>query len=337
MLNFDEARFIRIQSGALALAGSLDSLIGDLLDGGAKNIFFLGAGGAGVLMQPAAQLINRNADFPAYLENAAEMMAVGSSNLGAGSIVVVPSLSGTTKEAVEVVEFAKTRGAVTIALVGHDDTPVARAADHTFVNFAADDTSSESFYLQSLVLALSILRRRGEFAEYDETLAELDLLPALLVEAKRSFEDRAAALAESTKEVGYHIFTGAGEAWTEAWYFATCILEEMQWVRTRPVHASDFFHGTLELVEKGVSVFLLKGEDASRPLADRVESFAPTVTDSLTVIDSAEFELPGVSDRVRGLISHIVLATVLERYSAHLEIARDHPLTTRRYYRRLDY
>ena len=168
-------------------------------------------------------------------------------------------------------------------------------------------------------------------------IAELALLPTLLIEAKRSFEERAEALAVATKDVGYHIFTGSGEAWTEAWYFATCILEEMQWIRTRPVHASDFFHGTLELVEKGVSVVLLKGEDATRSLADRVESFVPTVTDDLTVIDSAEFALPGVSPRVRGLISHIVLATVLERYSAHLEVVRDHPLTTRRYYRRIDY
>ena len=59
-----------------------------------------------------------------------------------------------------------------------------------------------------------------------------------------------------------------------------CILEEMQWIRTRPVHASDFFHGTLELVEKGVSVLLLKGEDAYRPLAERVERFAPAYTTS---------------------------------------------------------
>jgi fructoselysine-6-phosphate deglycase len=337
MLNFDEARFTRIQSGAVALSGPLDALVGTLLENGAKNIFFLGAGGAGVLMQPAAQFINRNSDFPAYLENAAELMAVGSSNLGAGSIVVVPSLSGTTKEAVQVVEYAREKGAVTITLTGYDDSPVARAADHNFTNFAADDTSSESFYLQSLELALSIARRRGDLDDYDSVIAELALLPTLLVEAKRSFEQQAEALAIATKDVGYHIFTGAGEAWTEAWYFATCILEEMQWVRTRPVHASDFFHGTLELVEKGVSVVLLKGEDATRPLADRVEAFVPTVTDDLTVIDSAAFELPGVSPRVRALISHIVLATVLERYSAHLEIVRDHPLTTRRYYRRIDY
>ncbi|MCS5723947.1 SIS domain-containing protein [Herbiconiux sp. CPCC 203407] len=337
MLNFDEARFTRIQSGAVALSGPLDDLVGTLLDQGAKNVFFLGAGGAGVLMQPAVQLISRHSDFPAHLDNAAELMAVGSTNLGEGSIVVVPSLSGTTKEAVQVVEYARGKGAVTITLTGYADSPVAKAADHNFTNFAADDTSSESFYLQSLEFALSIVRRRGELPDYDTVIAELALLPTLLIEAKRSFEERAEALAVATKDVGYHIFTGAGEAWTEAWYFATCILEEMQWVRTRPVHASDFFHGTLELVEQGVSVVLLKGEDATRALADRVEAFVPSITEELTVIDSASFDLPGISPRVRALISHIVLATVLERYSAHLEVVRDHPLTTRRYYRRLDY
>jgi fructoselysine-6-phosphate deglycase len=33
----------------------------------------------------------------------------------------------------------------------------------------------------------------------------------------------------------------------------------------------------------------------------------------------------------------VLLATVLERVSAHLEVKRDHPLTTRRYYKRVEY
>ena len=80
-----------------------------------------------------------------------------------------------------------------------------------------------------------------------------------------------------------------------------CILEEMQWIRTRPVHASDFFHGTLELVEEGVSVLLLKGEDASRPLVERVEKFAPNYTDKVCVLDAADHALPGISDDARAL------------------------------------
>jgi fructoselysine-6-phosphate deglycase len=168
-------------------------------------------------------------------------------------------------------------------------------------------------------------------------VAELALLPELLLEVKRTFEPTAAELAETIKDDEYHILSGAGPAWTEAWYYGTCILEEMQWIRTRPVHASDFFHGTLELLEPGVSLILLKGEDASRPLAERVESWAPTITDRFTVIDAASFELPGLSQEVRALIPHVIIATVLERVSAHLEVLRDHPLTTRRYYRRATY
>jgi fructoselysine-6-phosphate deglycase len=116
-----------------------------------------------------------------------------------------------------------------------------------------------------------------------------------------------------------------------------CILEEMQWIRTRPVHASDFFHGTLELVEPDVSVLLLKGEDATRPLADRVERFVSGLTEKLLVLDTADVELPGISPTTRALVSPVILAALLERVSAHLEVLRDHPLTTRRYYRRMAY
>lgn len=337
MLNFDEDRFVAIQASAVAVAEPIDALIADLLKKGATNLFFLGAGGAGVLMQPAAQLMQRESAFPTYLENAAELLAVDSANLGPQSIVVIPSLSGTTKEALAIAAKAQEKGATVVALTGNDESPLAKAADHNFTVHAADDTSSESFYLQSLLVALSVRKHRGELADYDRTVAELATLPGHLLEAKRAFEDRAAALAEQFKDEPYHIFTGAGPSWTESWYFATCILEEMQWIRTRPVHASDFFHGTLELVEKGVSVVLLKGEGSTRALADRVERFVPTVTDTFTVIDTADFAFDGVSADVRALVSHVVHATVLERFSVHLEKVRNHPLTTRRYYRRIDY
>lgn len=339
MLNFDADRFRAIEGGAIALADPLRRTVAELLDGGASNLFFLGAGGAGVLMLPAAQLLGRRSSFPVKLVHAAEIVAMDDANLGAGSIVVIPSLSGTTKEAVQVLEFAQSKGAKVIALTGHADAPVAEKADFNFTNFAEDDTSSEMFYLLSLVIVLAILGTRGELGEpgFEQIVSELALLPELLVQVKERFEPRAAELAKLYRDEPYHIVTGAGSAWTEAWYYGTCILEEMQWIRTRPVHASDFFHGTLELVERDVSVLLFKSEDEARELGDRVERFVPTVSDKLQVIDPAAFELPGVSAEVRALISPVLLATVLERLSAHLELLRDHPLTTRRYYRRIDY
>ncbi|TIO48828.1 MAG: sugar isomerase, partial [Mesorhizobium sp.] len=128
-------------------------------------------------------------------------------------------------------------GATVIALVGHEETPLGRGGDHVFVNFAEDDTSCESFYLQSLFIALSVLKHRGELAESERIFAELAQLPRLLLEVKRSYEKQAADFAQKLAASDYHIITGAGNVWPQAWYYGMCILEEMQWIRTRPVHA----------------------------------------------------------------------------------------------------
>ncbi|RUW49014.1 SIS domain-containing protein [Mesorhizobium sp. M1A.F.Ca.ET.072.01.1.1] len=337
MLNFDEARFVRIQSGAVALRERIETAVARCLAGGAQNIFFLGTGGAAILMHPAAQLLQRRSGFPAFVDITAELQLAQSVHLTEKSIVVLPSLSGTTKESVALLARIKEIGATVIALVGHEETPLGRGGDHVFVNFAEDDTSCESFYLQSLFFALSVLKHRGELAESERIFAELAQLPRLLLEVKRSYEKQAADFAQNLAASDYHIITGAGNVWPQAWYYGMCILEEMQWIRTRPVHASDFFHGTLELVEKDVSVVLFKGEDSARPLAERVENFAANYTDKTTVLDTAAFELPGISADVRALVSPVVLATALERVSAHLEVIRNHPLTTRRYYKRVAY
>jgi fructoselysine-6-phosphate deglycase len=57
----------------------------------------------------------------------------------------------------------------------------------------------------------------------------------------------------------------------------------------------------------------------------------------VTLLDTADCVLPGIDPDVRALISPVVLATITERLSAHLEVLREHPLTTRRYYRRREY
>lgn len=337
MLNFDRDRFIGIQSGALSFAGEARTLVRKLLADGLERLYFMGTGGVQLLTLPAVEFAQAHSAFPVSAQFPAQVVLDPPAALDRKSLVVIPSLSGTTKESVKLLSFLKERGSYTLSLTGHSDTPLAREADENFTNFAEDDTSSESFYLQTLLLVLALAAERGEYDGFDRTMSELRKLPELLADAKAAFEDTAADLASLIKDESYHIFTGAGSVWPEAYYYGMCILEEMQWIRTRPVHAADFFHGTLELVEPGVSVFVLKGEDASRPLSDRVEAFARRYTDRVRVLDTASVALPGISPEVRKLISPVVLATLLERLSAHLEVLREHPLTTRRYYKRVDY
>jgi len=264
MWNFDEGRYIHIQAGAVGLAGKIRAAFKEESDKGAENIFFAGAGGVNFLMQPAARMLQTKSTFPTFVEMAAELINSGNANLGPKSLVVFPSVSGTTKEAVAALKYVRSKGARVITLTAKADTPLAQQADINFTNFCADDTSSENFYLQSLLIALAIMDLRDECEGYDEIVSELQKLPKLLVDVKRAFEPRAEAFALEIKAEQNHIMTGAGGAWFEAWYYGMCILEEMQRIWTRPVHASDFFHKTLELLEEDTSVILVKGEDEQR-------------------------------------------------------------------------
>jgi fructoselysine-6-phosphate deglycase len=336
MLNFNEERFLASQRGALSLASGLHGVAVQHLAGGGDSLFFLGAGGAGILMSPAAYLLSQRSTFTAFVAAPAELITLGSAHLNSRSLVVVPSRSGDTPESLQILEYCQRAGAKVLALTGTPESPLAKRADINFTNPVADDNSSESFYLQSLLLALAIMDVRTELSNYHELLEELQGLPHLLLQAKKSFEERAPEIAATIAAAPYHLIVGAGSTWPEAFYYGMCILEEMQWIRTRPVHAADFFHGPLELIEPGVSCLLFKGEDGSAPLVDRVEQFLETYGAKSIVLDTASIA-PGMSDQIRSMISPIVLATVLERVSAHLEVIRDHPLTTRRFYRQVSY
>ncbi|MDB5660546.1 MAG: hypothetical protein JWS10_3161 [Cypionkella sp.] len=337
MKNFDETRFLDIQQGAVALAPRIDAAISTAVAAGAETMFFLGTGGVAYLMEPAIQLLQRCSSFPVFRDYPAELLTSGNRNLTARSIVIMPSLSGTTKESVAMLGQLKEIGAQVITLIGHLDTPLGHGGNPALVNFAADDTSSESFYIQALLVALSLMKARGEINDYDAILAEMQSLPQMLLATKRRFEPKADHFARIIAGADYHMFTAAGNMWPAANYYATCILEEMQWIRTRPVHAADFFHGPLELIEKGVSLILMRGEDDAGALADRVASFAPQYTDHFTVLDTADYVPEATSPRLRALLSPAFMATILERLSAHLEVIRDHPLVTRRYYKRVAY
>lgn len=337
MFNFDVERFLRIQNGALSLKDEFDQAIDAVMEKGLKNVFFVGTGGAAILMFPAAFILKNHSTLPFFTEISSELMLMDHQHLNEHSLVILPSLSGTTKETVEAAAFCKEKGAVTLSLVGHANTPLANLTDYTFVNFAEDDTSCESFYIQSYLLAFRLMYKRNEFPQYYQFVEEMKRLPSALLTVKEATEQRASAFAEKHKDTSYHILSGTGIDWAQTYYYGMCILEEMQWIKTRPVHASDFFHGTLELVEEDTSMILLKGEDASRPLTERVQRFAEHYTKELTVFDTKDYELEGISEELRHLISPIVLATLLERVSCHLEAQRNHPLTTRRYYKKVPF
>ena len=86
-----------------------------------------------------------------------------------------------------------------------------------------------------------------------------------------------------------HYVVGGGMLKGAAYSYAMCYMEEMLWMRTKSISCADFFHGTLEIIEKDTNVTLFKGEDHGRAQAERVERFLPRICDNITVFDTKEY------------------------------------------------
>lgn len=337
MFNFNVSRYEKVVKDAIALRAQIEKAVDEICVRGYSNIFFIGCGGTYAHSLPMKYWLDTESDIDTYSVIAAEFMAGGHRKFSKDSVCVFSTRSGNTKEIVAAAKYCKEAGARTLIYVSNDNTPVCEYADYKFASFAEDDCLCEAIYTYMIILLSRFLKNAGEFEKYDEFMSQYETIVPYLVKAKEQYEDRCAAMAVQHKDTGYHMVIGSGMQWGEAYDYAMCILEEMQWIKTKSIHAAEYFHGTLELVEEDTSLILFYGEDETRPLMDRVMNFSQKVTKSINVFDTKEIELPFTEAAYRKIVSPMVMYVITERLSCHLEKERNHPLTTRRYYRQMEY
>ena len=101
MLKFDEQKQLDSVNGALALRNKIELLVDGICKEGYKNICWLGIGGTyASCLQAEVHMKERSAiDF--FVENAAEYLLTGNKKVGEGTIVVISSVTGSTKEMVD--------------------------------------------------------------------------------------------------------------------------------------------------------------------------------------------------------------------------------------------
>ncbi|MFL6559996.1 MAG: SIS domain-containing protein, partial [Bacillus sp. (in: firmicutes)] len=325
-----------VENEGLAFQGQIEEIIDGICKRGYSNIFLIGAGGTIAMMYPYEYILKSNSTIDVHAEIAAEFMVMNHRHFSKDSVCIFTSVSGTTQETVAAAEFCKERGATTIALVAEPNTPLTQIVDYC-ITTGSETHSFDTFFMLLYMVAFRFMYNNNEFPQYEQFTKEVALLPRAILNAVKDFDKKAEEFAIKHKDTDYHMMVGSGNLWGNTYSYAMCILEEMQWVHAKSIHAAEFFHGTLELVLEDTSVILLKGEDETRPLMDRVERFAEKITKQLTVIDTKEFEMEGISEEFRKHFSVSINWSVLSRISVHLERERNHPLTLRRYYRQMEY
>lgn len=331
MLKFDEQAQIESVNGALALRYQINTIIDSVSEKGYKNLCWLGIGGTYASCQQVQVHMAGRTEIESFVENAAEYCVTGNRRIGPDTLIVISSVTGSTEEMVRGVRKAQEAGAKVLGFIDVDTTELAQLVDY---EIAYPMHEQLKFYM----VADRLMHLRGEFPAYERYYAEMDQhLGKALASVEVQAEAFGVAFAEQHKDDILHYFIGAGNQWGATYSYAMCYWEEQHWIRTKSIHAAEFFHGTLEVVDRDTAVTVFVGEDSQRDLSLRVAKFLPRVCGNYTIIDTADYQLEGISLEFRGSLSHLVMRAITKRIDVHIERLNCHPMEIRRYYRRLEY
>lgn len=331
MLKFEEQKQIDSVNGALKLREKINGIVDGICREGYWNLCWLGIGGTYASCLQVEVHMKERSELPFFVENAAEYLATGNRRIGAGSLVVISSVTGNTVEMVEGVQKAREAGAKVLGFIDEETAELAALVDYE-VAYPGNEQ------LKFFMVADRFMYQAGEFPEYDRFYRELEEHLAVdLAEVEKKADALGEEFARKHKDDAIHYFVGAGNQYGATYSYAMCYWEEQHWIRTRSIHSAEFFHGMLEIIDRDTAVTVFVGEDSQRCLSERVAAFLPRVCANYTIIDTKDYELPGISPQFRGALSHLVMHAVTQRIDAHLERLNCHPMEIRRYYRRLDY
>lgn len=338
MYNFNEEEYIRNIEDAYGLRDSIEKVADAISAEGYKNLFFIASGGSWSVTQTFEYYWKNHSATPVFNEIAAEYVLTGNKQLTKDSVVLLQSKSGDTLETVAAAKKLKEEGIRTIGIVREKDSPLAKLVTYPIVenvvNFGGSDPENMVMYF----LIFRLLSNQNEFDKYDQFVNELKSLPKALVNVRKNADQFAEEFSKKYFEENYQLWIGGGSLTGKTYAFSMCVLEEMLWIKTKSIQPAEFFHGTLEIVDEDTCCVLVKGEDETRPICERVERFMGKINnDKFTVIDTKKYELNGISEEFRPILGQVIVTAVVDRISVYLERDRDHSLDIRRYYRVMDY
>ncbi len=331
MIKFNEAETAENYTFSLGLRERINEVIDGVMKQGAEKLCLLGIGGTYASCLMTAVHMKEFSSAECIVENAAEYNATGNKRVDGRTLAIIASVSGNTPEVIVSVDKLHEAGAKVLGFISKADSDLGKKVDYLI-----EGDGNEQ--LKFLMAADRWMFNRGEYADYADFYDELDAhLADDLVDVERDADAFAADFAVKHMDDPIHYYIGAGNQWGAVYSYGMCYMEEMHWKRTKTITAADFFHGTLEVIDRDTPVTLFLGEDSQRPLAERVKAFLPKICANVTCIDTKDYELPGIDEKYRGHISFLVSHAVTNRIDANLEYADRHPMEIRRYYRRLQY
>ena len=304
---------------------TIEKLAGEILRAGRPQLYFLGGGASLSAMMSAEYLLNRFTDIPARALNGVEFLSLAPETVGKNTFIVLTSWSGESPELLTAQQYAKSRGAMTIAITKHDSTPLAAEVDLVI------PCPSKAVYVipQQIVYLLSAcLIRGGKLAPAvgDKLLDDLAKLPKKLGAFVWEAEEIGKKAAAQFKDVkGIYVVAG-GSQYGLGYKLALSVIIENLWINASIINGGEFYHGPIEIIDNGQPPFLfLVGKDASRDHILRAIQFVQKKDIPHLVFDAADYPMENE------LLAPFYLFVATEWFIMYMSAQRDHDVDERRY------
>lgn len=328
----------------VALDSGVAQALGRIENRKIDHVFFVACGGSLSIMYPAKFMLDQySSALASDVYNAAEFTARAPRRLTPNALVILCSMTGTTRETVAATEFARATGAYTVVLTTEPGSPLGKAGD-CVVGFEAPYTTGvpidakDSNYARIYQIVLGLVKIFDGVDKLDTLLASLGGFQDAIDRAHESFAPLFDAYAPrlAKKDVVYTMASGAD--YGAAYSFSICVLMEMQWINSQAIHANEFFHGPFEILDREAAFILFKGLDSTRRLTERAETFLNRfgAQENVLVLDAATLDLSGIDPAFHGNFAPLIFFDTLWRFAYKIADLRDHEmLEARRYMKKL--
>jgi fructoselysine-6-P-deglycase FrlB-like protein len=301
-------------------------------------MFFIACGAPNRVMDSIRYWVEREATgVETHLYYPAEFILQAPRRVDEKSMVVLISHSGKTPEVIQAARFLKEKYPCrVVSITSNADSPLAFECPVTLVH-GQTPVGFEAKFMLLMALVSGWMQQHGEWDWHPQIMEGLRVLPAAMAEAEQQEKEKNKHFAQDYQREEFFMITGSGPAYPVAYSLGVCIMMEALWVKMFEGSAAEFFHGPFEIVNSSVPVILFKGEDPSRPVAERVERFCRQYTEKLLVYDSKDYPMIGVPEVVRPVFAPYILGAASVQLAEFLAELKDQPLTTRRYMGKVPY
>lgn len=293
-----------------------------------ESVYLVGSGGSNSYIEPVKYILDKYCDLRIERINSTELETRRPKPVNESAVVLITSHNGETEDALVAARWAKTAGAVTVALTSGTESGLAKICDYLLPY--SKELPGMPKTLVAYLFAAHLLQHLGNPVGA-QLIRDLEAMPAKLHEIKDAERERGMELARRYKDENIYYVLSSGILSALNYQYSICIFNEMLWLDASDIHSGEFRHGPYEVADADMAYVFLMDNGENRKIDQRALKFTRRVTDKIITFDAGRYE------DVSPLLSPFVIGVTWYWFAHTLSVLREHPLSVRRYMWKVDY